>query len=104
YDGLFLYSFIENKECHYTDEYIYSGIACADYQKRYGVDPRTHAFDIEKYYALRGEYITQYLRELRPLYRKYHKKLAIALNGDNLEWPQKWLAGAADWPATAPVP
>ncbi|MBN2457160.1 MAG: HEAT repeat domain-containing protein [Sedimentisphaerales bacterium] len=101
YEGMFMYSFIENTEAHYTDEYIYSDIAVQDFKKRYGVDVRTQPFDIEKYYAMRGEYITQYLRELRPVYQKYHKKLAIALNSENMEWPQLWLSGASIWPKNA---
>ena len=93
YDGLFIYSFMEHAAVHFTDEYIYSGIACEEYKKRYGVDPRTEPFDIEKYYAIRGEYITQYLRDLKPIFKKYNKKLAMALNADNLEWPMRWVAG-----------
>jgi len=96
FDGLFVYSFIEHFEAHYTDEYIYSGIACEEYKKRYGVDPRTQPFDLDKYYALRGEYITQYLRDLRPLFQKYHKKLAMGLNPFNMEWPQRWIHGQSD--------
>jgi hypothetical protein len=104
YEGIFMYSFIENTEAHYTDEYIYSDFAVQDFKKRYGVDVRTQPFDIEKYYAMRGEYITQYLRELRPVYRKYHKKLAIALNSENMEWPQLWLCGSGIWPKNASEP
>jgi len=96
YEGIFMYSFIENSECHYPDEYIYSDIACNEYKKRYGVDPRTEPFDLDKYYAIRGEYITEYLRDLRPLFKKYKKKLAISLNADNMEWPQRWIGGQQD--------
>lgn len=104
YDGMFLYSFIENMEAHYTDEYIYSDVAVRDFKKRYGVDVRTEPFDLEKYYAMRGEYVTQYLRELRPLFLKHRKKLAVVLNSENMEWPQLWLCGAGAWPKNATVP
>ncbi len=104
YEGMFMYSFIENSEAHYTDEYIYSDYAVADFKKRYGVDVRTQEFDLEKYYAMRGEYITQYLRDIRPVYKKFHKKLAVALNSENMEWPQLWLCGAGIWPKDAPEP
>ena len=77
------------EDSHYTDEFIYSDIACDQYKKMYGVDPRKEPFDLEKYYAIRGEYITQYLRELRPLFKKYGKKLALVLNADNLDLPQR---------------
>jgi hypothetical protein len=92
YDGIFMYTYMENMAPHYSDEYIYSDIACREYRKRYGADPRTSDFDLENYYALRGEYITQYLRDLRPIFKKHHKKLAIALNAENMEWPQWWVA------------
>lgn len=71
YEGMFLYSFIENTEAHYTDEYIYSDFAVRDFQRRYGVDVRTQPFDLAQYYEMRGEYISQYLRDLRPLFHKY---------------------------------
>ncbi len=104
YEGMFMYSFIENMEAHYTDEYIYSDYAVKDFKKRYGVDVRTQKFDLDKYYAMRGEYITQYLRELRPVYKKYQKKLAIALNSENMEWPMLWLCGSGCWPKNAAEP
>lgn len=93
YDGMFMYSYIEHSSVRYTHEYIYTGIACEEYKRRYGADPRTEPFDLDKYYAIRGEYITQYLRDLRPIFRKHNKKLAVALNAKNMEWPQEWLAG-----------
>ncbi|MBN2455995.1 MAG: HEAT repeat domain-containing protein [Sedimentisphaerales bacterium] len=96
YDGLFVYTYMENTVAHYTDEFIYSDIACDQYKKMYGVDPRKEPFDLEKYYAIRGEYITQYLRELRPLFKKYGKKLAIVLNSDKLDLPQCWIGGGSD--------
>jgi len=99
YEGLFVYTYMENTVAHYTDEFIYSDIACDQYKKMYGVDPRKEPFDLEKYYAIRGEYITQYLRELRPLFKKYGKKLALVLSADNLDVPQRWIGG----PSTEPV-
>ncbi len=104
YEGIFLYSFVEHMEAQYTDEYIYSDFAVKDFKDRFGVDVRTEAFDLEKYYAMRGEYITQYLRELRPLFHKYNKKLAVALNAENMEWPQLWLCGMGVWPKDATGP
>jgi len=96
YDGLFVYTYIEHSSVRYTDEYIYTGIACDEYKKRYGVDPRTEPFDLKKYYEIRGDYITEYFRTLRPIFKKHGKKLAIALNAKNLEWPQEWIAGKSD--------
>jgi len=96
YDGLFMYTYIEHSSVRYTDEYIYTGIACEEYKKRYGVDPRTEPFDLKKYYEIRGDYITEYFRTLRPIFKKHGKKLAVALNAKNLEWPQEWIAGRAD--------
>lgn len=104
YTGIFTHTFIENMEAHYTDQYIYSDYAVADFKRRYGVDVRTQDFDLGKYYAMRGEYITEYLRELRPVFKKHGKKLAFALNSENMEWPQLWLAGTSIWPKNAEEP
>jgi hypothetical protein len=104
YSGIFMHTYIENMEAHYTDEYIYSDYAVADFKKRYGVDVRTQEFDLDAYYKMRGSYITQYLRELRGVFNKHGKKLAIILNAENMEHPQAWLAGKAVWPKDAKVP
>lgn len=104
YAGIFMHTYVENCEAHFTDEYIYSDFAVADFQKRYGVDVRTQPFDLAAYYEMRGGYITQYLRELRPIFQRHGKKLAIILNSENLEWPQAWLAGRAVWPKEEKAP
>jgi hypothetical protein len=104
YAGIFMHTYIENMEASYTDQYIYSDYAVADFKKRYGVDVRTQPFDLEAYYAMRGSYITQLLRELRPIFKKHGKQLAMILNAENMDWPQAWLAGRAVWPKDATVP
>jgi hypothetical protein len=96
YDGIFMYTYIEHSSVRYNDEYIYSGVACDEYKKRYGVDPRTETLDLDKYYAIRGEYVTQYLRDIRPVFKKYGKKFAIVLNPNNMELPQEWTCGTTD--------
>ncbi|MEO6788803.1 MAG: HEAT repeat domain-containing protein, partial [Chthoniobacteraceae bacterium] len=104
YAGILVYTFIENMEAHFTDEYIYSDDAVAEFKRRFGTDVRTQPFDLEQYCAMRGDYITQYLRELRPVFLKHHKKLAMTLNAENMDSPQAWLAGTAVWPKDVSVP
>jgi len=36
------------------------------------------------------------LRELHALFQRYNKKLAVGLNSENMEWPQRWFAGTSD--------
>ena len=104
YAGIFIYSFVENMEAHFTDEFIYSDFAVQDFKRRFGLDVRTQPFDLEQYYAMRGGYVTQYLRELRPVFQKHRKKLAMALNAENMESPQAWLAGRGVWPKDVSAP
>jgi hypothetical protein len=72
YEGMFMYSFIENTEAHYTDEYIYSDYAMQDFKKRYGVDVRTQKFDLDKYYAILFIFL-----QINFVIREYHAEFVL---------------------------
>jgi hypothetical protein len=90
YDGIIFYTYVENFFPRFSDQFIYSDIAAKDFKKRYGVDVFTEPFDMEKYLALRGEYVTQYLRELRQVANKHGKKLAFYIDAKEPEIPMRW--------------
>lgn len=90
YDGIIFYTYFENFFPRFTDQFIYSDIAAKDFKQRYGVDVYSQPFDMDKYMQLRGEYITQYLREMRQLFDRYHKKIAFYIDTTDPEVPMHW--------------
>ncbi len=95
YDGIWLYTFVENFDQQFEDEFGFEPPLVEEYRKRYGVDLRTAPFDKQKWYDLKGEYFTQFLRELRAVFNKHGKKLAVTLDPTRLDRPVPWLAGGA---------
>lgn len=90
YDGIIFYTYVENFFPRYTDQFIYSDIAVRAFKERYGVDVLTQPFDMDKFLELRGEFVTQYLRELRAVFNKHGKKLAFYIDAKESEIPQRW--------------
>jgi len=95
YDGLWLYSYIENFGFRFDDEFGFNEPIVQEFKKRYGVDIRTQDFDCKAWAALRGEYVTQFLRELKAEIGKQHRKLGLVLDAEIPDRPQRWLATPA---------
>jgi hypothetical protein len=90
YDGIIFYTYVENFFPRYSDQFIYSDLAVKTFKERYGVDVLTQPFDMDKFLAMRGEFVTQYLREMRALFNKHGKKLAFYIDAREPEIPQRW--------------
>ncbi len=88
YDGLMLYSYFENFGTRYTEEFGFNQPIVDEYRKRYGVDIRTGKYDLQKWAALRGEYATLFLKELKK--ELQGKKLSVALSALNPDRPQEF--------------
>jgi HEAT repeat protein len=88
YDGIAFYTYIENMGLRYPEEFGFNEPVVQEFKRRYGVDIRTEPFDKEAWARLRGEYVTEFLRELHNTLATKGKKLGMALRGD---WPH--LAG-----------
>lgn len=95
YDGVWLYTYIENFGYRYADEFGFNKPIVDEYKRRYGVDILTEPFDTEKLAALRGEYVTEFLRQLKAELQKKNQKLGIILDGNEPDLPQRWLATPA---------
>jgi HEAT repeat protein len=93
YDGLVLMTYAENFSQRYDDEFGFNEPVAAEFKKRYGVDIRTEPFDHDAWARLRGEYFTQFLRELRAGLSPHHKKLAVCVDGADPHWPTIWSGG-----------
>ncbi len=90
FDGIGFYTYVENMSIRYDDEFGFNEPIVEEFKRRYGVDIRTQPFDKQAWYKLRGEYFTQFLRELHAALSANGKKLAMTLQADNPNFPQPW--------------
>jgi len=94
YDGMVLLTYNESFSMRFEDEFGFSEPIVAEFKRRYGVDIRSEPFDKHAWYALRGEYFTEFMRELRAALAEHGKKLGIFVNPREPHFPQPWPHGA----------
>ncbi|MBN2456623.1 MAG: HEAT repeat domain-containing protein [Sedimentisphaerales bacterium] len=94
YKGVMFLTYVENFSMRFQDEFGYSEPIVKNFKKRYGIDIRKEDFTrgASKYdwYALRGEYVTKYLRELRDSLGQYGIKLGMFISPHRAHYPQSW--------------
>ena len=88
YDGLMLYSYFENFGTRYAEEFGFNQPIVDEYKRRYSVDIRNQKYDSQKWAALRGEYATLFLKELKKALQG--KKLAVTLSALDPDRPQEF--------------
>src|SRR5437588_255905 len=98
YDGIFFYTYVENCGARYLDEYGFNELIVAEYERRYGIDIRKHPFNKEAWYRLRGEYMTQFIRELHTALAAKGTKLSMAIYAPTPNYPEPWDGGKVDIP------
>lgn len=98
YDGIFFYTYVENCGVRYYDEYGFNDPVVAEYKRRHGIDIRNGPFDKQAWYRLRGEYITQFVRELHTALSARGKKLSMALYPPTPNLPEPWDGSKVDVP------
>ena len=89
-DGIAFFTYCENYGQRFEDEFGYNQPIVDEYKRRYGVDIRTQEFDKHLWYEIRGEYVTQFLRELRAALKAHGKKLGVRLNPREPNMPDRW--------------
>lgn len=90
YDGLAFLTYAENFSQRYDDEFGFNPLIVEEFQKRHGVDIRTQSFDPRALSKLRGEYLTQFFRELRTALGKDGPQIAVCVDGIDPELPARW--------------
>lgn len=90
YDGIVFLTYAENYSQRYEDEFGYNQPIVDEFKKRYGVNIRTQAFDRVAWAKLRGEYLTQFFRELHQSLSRGRKKISMSVDGKYPYWPQRW--------------
>lgn len=90
YDGLTFHCYIENFDIRFEDEFGFNEPIRQEFKKRHGVDIRTQPYDREALADLRGEYLTQFFRELRAAFKPLKVKIGIFLSAKHPDLPQRW--------------
>jgi len=103
YDGIAFYTYVENLAVRYPDEYGFNAPIVAEFQRRHGVDIRTEPFDREAWQRLRGEHVTQFLRELHEALARRGKRLSVTLRCDQPNTPQVWYGTGTQIPGAGMV-
>jgi hypothetical protein len=94
YDGVLLITYAENYSMRFQDEFGFNEPVVREFRRRTKLDLRTQPFtrSASRYdwYALRGEYLTQYLRELKAELRRDGRKLGLFVNPQQPHFTQPW--------------
>lgn len=94
YDGVILLSYVENFSQRFQDEFGYSEPIVKEFKRRYGIDIRHEPFNKyasrSDWYRLRGEYVTQYLRELKQSLSEHGIELGMFINPRTPRKPGVW--------------
>jgi HEAT repeat protein len=94
YDGVLFLTYAENYSTRFQDEFGFNDPIVEEFKRRTGVDLRTQPFTRTgsryDWYALRGRYVTQFLRELRVELEKDGTKLGFFVNPQQPHFPQPW--------------
>lgn len=90
YDGIAFLTYVENYSMRYEDEFGFSPPIVEEFKRRHGVDIRTEPFDHDAWAKLRGEYLTQFMRELHASLSAHKIKIAISPDGKQPNLPCLW--------------
>lgn len=90
YDGIAFMTYCENYSLRYDNEFGFNQPIVDEFKRRHGVDIRSEAHDPEARNKLRGEYLTQFFRELHTALAKHGKKIAVMTDGKRVDVPQLW--------------
>ncbi len=65
FDGMYVCTRSHSPPAESADQFGFNDPVVREFRKRFGVDIRTQPFDVEKWRRLRGEFLSQFFRELR---------------------------------------
>ncbi|NOY81863.1 MAG: family 10 glycosylhydrolase [Kiritimatiellaeota bacterium] len=97
YDGLLFYTYVEHCSTRFEDEFGYNAPVAEEFKRRFGQDIRREMFDKHAWARLRGEYVTQFLRELGTALHRRGRKLGMAIDPQNTHLPAPWLCLRRDF-------
>ena len=94
YDGMTFLTYAENHSMRFQDEFGYNEPIVGAFRERHGIDIRfedwTRFASRDDWIRLRGEYLTEFLRELKAELDKHGRKLGVVLQSWDPHKPQPW--------------
>jgi HEAT repeat protein len=90
YDGILFYLYVEAFHSRFGDEFGFNKPIVDEFRKRYDVDITKEPYDVHALAQMRGEYLTQFFRELREALKPYNIKVGICINPASVQYPQVW--------------
>ena len=88
FDGLFLCTRSQSEPANHGDQYGFNAPVVDEFERRYGIDILKQDFPQEEWRRLRGEHLTQLLREVRELTNRRGISLSVGIpRGDYLGPP-----------------
>jgi len=94
YDGINFYTYVENLGIRYLDEFGFEQPIVDEFSKVYpGINLRQDTLTQEQklyWYDCRGQFVTQFLRELRTALAPHGKKISMILDAKNPDYAQPW--------------
>ena len=94
YDGMTFLTYAENHSMRFQDEFGYNEPVVDAFRERHGIDIRfedwTRFASRDDWIRLRGEYLTEFLRELKAELNKHGRKLGVVLQSWDPHKPQPW--------------
>ena len=88
FDGVFLSVRSHSPPAEHADQFGFNEPVVKEFQRRYGRNILQTSFDLEKWRELRGEYLTQFLGEVKEHLRKKRQTLSIGVaQGDHIGPP-----------------
>jgi len=92
YDGVLFYLYVEAFHSRFDDEFGFNKPIVDEFKKRYDVDITKDDYDVHALSQMRGEYLTQFFRELKAALKPHNIKVGITLSPNNPDYPQTWSA------------
>jgi hypothetical protein len=77
WDGLFICLRSQSRPADFADQFGFNQPIRQEYLHRYGRDILAQDFDLQKWRDLEGEYLTQFLTEMRTALKKTGQRLAV---------------------------
>ena len=87
FDGVFVCTRSQSKPAVHGDQFGFNAPVVEEYERRYGVDIMRRNFELEPWRRLRGEGVTQFLRELRSALNARGMQLGIGVPTGNCIGP-----------------
>jgi hypothetical protein len=79
WDGVFICTRSQSRPARHADQFGFNEPVVREYERRHGVNIREQDFDLDQWRRLHGEYLTQFLQEVKELLNQRGLALAVGI-------------------------